>query len=97
MNKNLLLQISDDLSYIAFAILKGSRKIALIKLNIPSMVIPIILKGSNKSQTRGNRKIITIASGQQITKSKHHRTKAIKVLIEDKIVVRSSELQIFCH
>lgn len=51
------------------------------------MVIPIILKGRRMSHTSGNRKIITIASGQQITNSKHHNTKAINVLITSRLFV----------
>jgi hypothetical protein len=81
VSRNLLLRIRYDLNYIAFTIRKGSKKIALIKLKIPSMVMPIILKGSSNNHTIGNRKIMTMASGQQITNNRHHSTNAIKVFI----------------
>jgi hypothetical protein len=45
------------------------------------MVMPIILKGSSNNHTIGNRKIMTMASGQQITNNRHHSTNAIKVFI----------------
>ncbi len=60
---------------------KGNSKTALIALNTTSNVNPTIRKGSSSNQTKGKRKSIIRASGQQITKSRHHNTKARKILI----------------
>ena len=61
---------------------KGKRKISLINLNRPSTANPNKRKGSKMSQTNGKRKIISNASGQEITNSMHQRIKAINVRIE---------------
>jgi len=63
----------------AFTTLKGKRRIAPITLNTRFNVNPTILKGSRISQIRGNKKRITIASGQHSTNSRHHRIRTSNV------------------
>jgi len=65
----------------AFTSLKGNKSTAFIRLNTTSNVNPTILKGRSSNQTNGKRTSISSAIGQQITKSRHHNTKARKVLM----------------
>lgn len=54
---------------------------APMSLKTASMVKPIILKGSNRSQTSGKRKTNNSASGQQSAKRINQSKKAINVFI----------------
>jgi hypothetical protein len=65
----------------AFTSLKGNNRTAFIRLNTTSKVNPTILKGRSSNHTNGKRTSIISAIGQQITKRRHHSTKATKVLI----------------
>jgi len=65
-------------SQTVFNTLKGNIKTAPINLKTSSILNPKILNGSNSSQTMGNKKIMTIASGQHMTNKIHHRRKPIK-------------------
>jgi len=67
--------------YNAFTSLNGNSNTALIRLNTTSSVKPTILKGRSNNQTKGKRKSMIRATGQQITNSRHHSTRARKVLI----------------
>ena len=60
--------------------MKGSIKIARMRLKIPSMVIPIIRKGNRINQKSGKRKSIIRASGQHSTKRIKKSARAINVL-----------------
>jgi hypothetical protein len=63
--------------------LNGNRKIFPISLNTTSSVKPTILNGRSISQSSGKKIIMSNASGQQMTSSKHHRARAINVFIVD--------------
>jgi len=65
----------------AFTSLNGNNNTPLIRLNTTSSVNPTIRNGSRNNQTKGKRKSMIKATGQQITKSRHHNTRARKVLI----------------
>lgn len=50
-----------------------------MSLNTRSMLRPTILNGKSNNQTIGNNTIITRASGQHSTKSRHHKMRARSV------------------
>jgi len=59
----------------------GNNNTALISLKTSSILKPTILKGRRSSHTRGKRKSMIRAMGQQTTSKIHHRTREIKTFI----------------
>jgi hypothetical protein len=66
---------------IAFNTLNGNIRIAPTNLNTNSIVSPTIRNGRRISQMIGNRKMATIARGQQTANRMHKRITARKTLI----------------
>lgn len=77
---------------IALAIRNGNVKTAPINLNTNSIVKPTIRKGSKINHSSGKRIKIISASGQQITNSKHQRTKAINVFMPNLLAIYKPDL-----
>jgi hypothetical protein len=61
-----------------------------MNLNTISIENPMILNGSKINQISGNKKISTIASGQQSTNKMHQRIRVARVLIEYRIAKDNS-------